>query len=94
MEERINFYKRTVNELIPLKTDSILICGAGNLDKNVLEDSGFEVVTISNLDSRAKPEEFAPFEWSFQNAEDLSFDNESFDYVVIHSAIHHDFIAS
>ena len=89
MEPRINFYKKTVDELIPSKNNSILICGAGHLDKNVFQSLGFASVTISNLDTRTKPEEFAPFDWSFQNAEDLSFENDSFDYVVIHAAIHH-----
>ena len=89
MEVRNEFYRKTVDLLIPSKTDSVLICGAGRLDKNVFHSLGFEAVTISNLDSRARPEEFAPFDWSYQDAEDLSFDDDSFDYVVVHAAIHH-----
>jgi SAM-dependent methyltransferase len=89
MEERGDFYKKVVDELIPSKIDSVLVCGAGSLDKDVFENLGFENVTISNLDLRAKSEDFIPFKWSFQNAESLSFDDGSFDYVVIHAAIHH-----
>ena len=89
MEERGSFYRKVVGQLIPSKLDTVLICGAGNLDKETFEGLGFKNVTISNLDSRAKSEEFAPFKWSFQDAESLSFDDGSFDYVVIHAAIHH-----
>jgi len=89
MIEREKFYKNVVDELISSKVDTILICGAGNLDKNVFEELNFKNVTISNLDTRAKSTDFDPFKWSFQNAEALSFEDDSFDYVVIHAAIHH-----
>lgn len=89
MEERGDFYKNVVGELLPSKIDSVLICGAGPLDKNVFEALGFLNVTISNLDVRAKSTDYAPYNWSFQNAEALSFEDDSFDFVVIHAAIHH-----
>tara|TARA_B110000902_G_scaffold256504_1_gene323366 strand:- start:385 stop:1188 length:804 start_codon:yes stop_codon:yes gene_type:complete len=89
MENRSSFYKRIVKQTITSKTSSVLVCGAGTLDKNVFYDLGFKDVTISNLDSRANPEDFHPFKWSFQNAEYLSVEDNSFDYVVIHAAIHH-----
>jgi len=59
------------------------------LDKAVLEESGFSNVTISNLDDRESAKDYLPFKWKFENAEALSFDNASFDYVIIHAAIHH-----
>ena len=89
MENRTSFYKRIVKQTILSKSSSILICGAGQLDKNVFENLGFQNVTLSNLDERAKPEDFHPYKWSFQNAEALSLEDNSFDYVVIHAAIHH-----
>ena len=87
--EREKFYSNVVEELIKSKTDTILICGAGSCDKCVFENLGYLDVTISNLDTRAKQEDYLPYKWSFQNAESLSFDDQSFDYVVIHAAIHH-----
>lgn len=87
--QRNDFYFETVKELIPNNGSSILICGGGLLDKSVFNELGFENVTITNLDTRTPEKEYAPFKWDLQNAQDLSYDNESYDYVVIHAAIHH-----
>jgi SAM-dependent methyltransferase len=89
MEERVEFYKKIVQEQIKSKTASILVCGGGFLDKTVFEELGFQDVTISNLDTRIGANDYAPFKWRFENAEALSFEDASFDYVVIHAAIHH-----
>lgn len=89
MEERIAFYKKVVQERIGSPKASVLVCGAGVLDKTVFHELGFEDVTISNLDTRIGPGDYAPFKWKFENAEALSFEDNSFDYVVIHAAIHH-----
>lgn len=89
MDDRELFYQQNVQELIPDKNSTILICGGGDLDKNVFERLGYENVTISNLDSRMNENSFHPFSWKYENAESLSFPDESFDYVVIHAAIHH-----
>lgn len=89
MDERAAFYQDVVRSLIVDTNASILICGGGTLDKTIFETLGFHDVTISNLDTRMTGNEFAPFGWQYENAESLSFDDESFDYVVIHAAIHH-----
>jgi SAM-dependent methyltransferase len=68
---------------------SILICGGGMLDKTVFELAGYQNVTISNIDSRMQGNEYAPFKWAFENAASLTYENNAFDYVVIHAAIHH-----
>lgn len=87
--DRIEFYKKAVNKFITAKNDSVLVCGGGNNDKYVFENLDFKNVTISNLDSRTEAKNFLPFKWSFQNAECLSYDNNSYDYVIINAAIHH-----
>lgn len=89
MNERELFYQNGVRALIKDKNASILICGGGELDKTIFFRLGFRNVTISNLDIRMKGNEYAPFRWKYENAESLSFQAESFDYVVIHAAIHH-----
>jgi SAM-dependent methyltransferase len=89
MNARQSFYQNSVATLITDRNATILVCGGGPLDKEVFEQLGFQNVTISNLDSRRKGDMFAPFPWKYENAESLSFSNESFDYVVIHAAIHH-----
>ncbi len=89
MNERETFYRDVVNDQIKDKTGSVLVCGGGLLDKDTLEELGFLNVTISNLDKRMKGNEYAPFKWKYENAEHLSLSDESFDYVIIHAAIHH-----
>lgn len=66
-----------------------MICGGGSLDKNIFERLGFKTVTICNLDTRVGENDFAPFQWKFENAENLSFPDNHFDYAVIHAAVHH-----
>lgn len=86
---RNDFYIETVKNLIPNDGSSVLICGGGLLDKSVFEELEFKNVTITNLDTRTPEEQYHPFNWDFQNAQELSYQDESFDYVVIHAAIHH-----
>ena len=83
------FYSNIVNKRIPNKNASILVCGGGQLDKETFLNLGYKHVTVSNLDTRVSPDEFAPFTWDYQDAQSLSYDNDEFDYVVIHAAIHH-----
>jgi len=87
--EREVFYRDVIRDLIKNQNASVLVCGGGALDKKVLESLGFLDVTISNLDTRMTGNEYAPFKWKYENAESLSFHDESFDYVIIHAAIHH-----
>jgi len=89
MNERELFYQNTIQELIQDINASILVCGGGDFDKDIFEKLGYLNVTISNLDSRLSEDRFKPFSWKYENAESLSYPDESFDYVVIHAAIHH-----
>lgn len=86
---RKEFYVRTINEFIENKSANILVCGGGALDASVFKILGFKNITISNLDARNASNQFHPFKYSFENAESLSYKNNSFDYVIIHAAIHH-----
>jgi ubiquinone/menaquinone biosynthesis C-methylase UbiE len=86
---RISFYAKVVNKWITNKESSILVVGGGDTDRDVFYGLGFKNVTISNLDSRLKGDEFAPYQWNFQKAEELSYDTASFDFVVVHAALHH-----
>ena len=59
------------------------------MDQQVLARAGFRDVVISNLDVRMKGDEFAPFQWSYQDAERLGFADNEFALVVAHSGLHH-----
>lgn len=89
MSEREKFYKKCISSFIENKDSSILICGGGEFDKKCFIDLGYTNVTVSNLDTRMKGNEYDPYSWSFQNAENLTYETDSFDYTVIHAAIHH-----
>src|SRR5262249_38325060 len=67
----------------------ILVACGGATDQDVFIKSGFANVVISNLDTRMNGDEFSPFTWSFQDVERLSFEDNSFDFAVVHSGLHH-----
>lgn len=86
---RSNFYSNTILNWISDKSASILVVGGGETDYNVLHKAGYTNVVISNLDARLRGDEFTPYSWSYQKAEKLMYEDSSFDFVVIHAALHH-----
>jgi len=87
------FYADLVKDFLTsgmLSTDMsvLVICGTAK-DKNVFLELGFTDVTISNLDPRLPIDEFSPYSWSFQDAENLKFTDESFDFTVVNAGLHH-----
>jgi SAM-dependent methyltransferase len=69
----------------------LVVCG-GPFDREVLQSLGFRNVTISNLDERISQSgvnPFAPYDWSYQDLENLKYEDESFDAVIVHSGLHH-----
>lgn len=93
MEESHEFYREIVDQLLSsgvLHTQMhiLAVCG-GPADREVLNECGFRHVTIANLDSRMTPGQFAPFEWSFQDAENLTFKDNTFDFSIVSLGLHH-----
>jgi SAM-dependent methyltransferase len=66
----------------------LVVCG-GRTDRLVMERCGFRDVVISNLGVRPAGRDLGSFGWSEQDSERLGFDDESFDFVVVHSGLHH-----
>lgn len=88
-----DFYAEVVEQLLRagiLDTDMkiLVVCG-GQKDLKVLRELHFRDVVISNVDPRPSPEQFAPFAWCYQDAEQLSFADASFDFCLVHSGLHH-----
>jgi len=87
------FYRQIIRTLLDRRvitqTMSVLVVCGGEIDKKVFEQLGFTDVTISNLDSRMTGREFAPYKWSSQDAEALTFPDNSFDLVVVCAGLHH-----
>jgi SAM-dependent methyltransferase len=86
---RVLFYKDCINEFIDNSNASILVIGGGKNDKLVFQENGFMNVTISNIDERQSDREYYPYKHCFQNAENLSYKNNEFDYVTAHATLHH-----
>ena len=76
------FYKTNLKKLIKDKEAKILVVAGSQLDKQVFMDLGFKNVILSNLDSRMNQNEFKPYQWSFQDAENLTYDDDEFDFAV------------
>jgi len=87
------FYKNILTTLvnkgtININSNLLVVCG-GDLDRDVLMAESFNDVTISNLDVRMDENGFYPYKWSFQNAEDLKFIDNQFDWAIVHAGLHH-----
>lgn len=89
MDKRREYYKKTISRWISDRDTKVLVVAGGGTDFQVFTELGFTNVTISNLDERMNETEFYPYDWSYQNAENLSFEEQSFDVVVIHDGLHH-----
>ena len=87
------FYQRIIRTLLDrgiIQPDmSVLVVCGGATDQRVFEELGFKDVSISNLDSRMTGTEFAPYKWSYQDAEALTCPDDSFDVVVACAGLHH-----
>lgn len=90
---RYEFVRKTLASLIERKTlstdGSILAVCASRAEQQVFQDVGFTRGTISNLDDRMNAPDFCPFDWSYQNAQALTFPDEAFDYVFVSDGLHH-----
>jgi SAM-dependent methyltransferase len=90
--ERRGFYARTLDKLLEeglIRRDmSVLVVCGGRSDGEVFQELGFRSVTISNLDA-ADEVESLPFRFSVQDAEDLTYDDASFDVVAVSAGLHH-----
>jgi SAM-dependent methyltransferase len=62
-------------------SDSVLVVCGGPLDEAALRQMGFTDFTITNLDSGMANHR--------QDAENLSYENDSFDVVIVHAGLHH-----
>jgi SAM-dependent methyltransferase len=62
-------------------TDSVLVTCGGPLDEKVMKQAGFTNFTITNLDDGMANHR--------QDAENLSYDDNAFDLIVVHAGLHH-----
>jgi ubiquinone/menaquinone biosynthesis C-methylase UbiE len=90
----VDFYRRVTGELVQrgsIHTDDriLVVCG-GSADREALLAVGMSNVVISNLDERIDDNEpFAPFGWDRQDAENLTYGDGAFAWVIVHAGLHH-----
>jgi SAM-dependent methyltransferase len=79
------FYVDVLERLIAAGTisisDSVLVVCGGPLDERVMKKVGFSDFTVTNLDNGMANHR--------QDAENLSYDDGSFDVVIVHAGLHH-----
>ncbi|MDI9257701.1 class I SAM-dependent methyltransferase [Flavobacterium sedimenticola] len=87
MDSGLQFYVKNIKEFIKDQNASILICGAGASDKKVFELLSYTNVTMSGMDLR--PGITGSFKQLKENAEALSFEDNAYDYCIMHASVHH-----
>ncbi len=89
---RRGFYRRTLEKLLAdgviQRSMSVLVVAGGTADREALLSTGFENVTISNIDADAA-DAFEPYAWSRQDAEQLEYPDDSFDFSIVSAGLHH-----
>jgi ubiquinone/menaquinone biosynthesis C-methylase UbiE len=89
----MTFYQKTLIKLLKNKivsqNDRILIVAGGEKDRNTFYNCGFKNVTISNLDYHKGVSNYKPYFWKREDAENLSFKDNQFDWVFVHAGLHH-----
>lgn len=68
---------------------SVLVSCGGSADRDALAGAGFTDVTITNVDSAGDDGALAPFVWEHQDAENLTYEDGSFDVAIVSAGLHH-----
>lgn len=89
----MNFYEQTIQraiqKLILNTSDRILVVAGGYTDRATFLKNKFNDVTITNLDYREGARDYEPYKYENQDAENLSYANDEFDWVFVHAGLHH-----
>jgi SAM-dependent methyltransferase len=88
---RMEFADTVIRELLSDRkltpSDSIVAVCAGVRDGDVFERCGFRNVLITNIDEDDADDE--RFEWSYQDAQRLDLEDDSFDFAFVADGLHH-----
>ena len=92
-EETLDFYKNTIQKLVDrgifLVDAPTLVLAAGINDYKAMCALGFSNVTFSNVDPRLSAEDFAPYNLTHYDAQNIASPDESFAQIIIANALHH-----
>lgn len=88
LRSRYDFYAEHLRKWIGDKSASVLVVAAGEQDRVVFNRCGYTQVTLSDVDPRGEHGD-GEYQWVYQDAHNLSYADDSFDFVVVHAALHH-----
>lgn len=71
------------------RTHTVLAVAGGTAERDLFAALGLSNATITNLDDVQAAAHLAPFAWAHQDAQQLSYDDRSFDWVVVVDGLHH-----
>jgi SAM-dependent methyltransferase len=66
----------------------VVLCG-GPYDAKTLFACGFTNVVITNVDHHDGVTDLHPYEWAYQDAENVSMADGSTDWAIVHAGLHH-----
>jgi SAM-dependent methyltransferase len=85
-------YLRAITDLVEAKilatSMTVLVVCGGAVDRDTLRRAGFTHFVVSNLDKDGAGR-LAEGEWSYQDAEALTYPDNSFDFCIVHHGLHH-----
>ena len=84
-----DFYAEVVGNSGIHCDDKVLVVCGGDYDKRVLESAGVKNAVISNVDYHAGVKSYAPYSWEYQDAENLTIADDSFDWVLVDAGLQH-----
>jgi ubiquinone/menaquinone biosynthesis C-methylase UbiE len=84
-----DFYADVVGKSGVAADDKVVVVCGGNYDRTVLESAGVKDATITNVDYHGGVQNYAPYSWQFQDAENLTIADDSFDWAFVHAGLHH-----
>jgi SAM-dependent methyltransferase len=89
---RTPFAESVLGELLAdgtiARSDSVIGVCSSERERDVFSHFAFQNVMMTNIDSR-NGARFHPFEWSYQDAQDLQFEDNSFDFAFVADGLHH-----
>jgi len=90
---RLEFTDTVLRDLLKDGTmrssDRIVAVCAGVRDRDVFVRCGFDNVLITNINQDDVSGNFAPFEWRYQDAQELTLGDESVDFAFVADGLHH-----
>jgi len=91
-DRRSSIYSRVLRHVLQNRlaspSDRVLVVCGGRRDRDELQQAGFTDVTISNVDTTMDAS-IRPYSWDRQDAESLTYENDSFDIAIVYDGLHH-----